>query len=190
MAGPTSQVNTTFPNSVPKLWFIVPAAEVCGKQSFIRYLLRSERAAKTVLGGHHLLLLLLRNLALSTVKLVSLFHTFTRCTDILYSILEMPCSSVGSFVGNVFTPSNTNAQQSNMWQGQGQGHGQQVYHKQSEVWYSADGTLGPSDFDIFCRVLSDYQEATVTTSLKTSTADLSLAAFPKIVICNKYQLRF
>ena len=29
----------------------------------------------------------------------------------------------------------------------------------------------------------------MTTSLKTSTADLGLAAFPKIVICNKYQLR-
>ena len=39
------------------------------------------------------------------------------------------------------------------------------------------------------RALTDYQEATVTTTLKTSTADLSLAAFPKIVICNKYQLR-
>ena len=43
---------------------------------------------------------------------------------------------------------------------------------------------------IFSRVVSDYQAATVTTSLKTSTADLSLAAFPKIVICNKYQLRY
>ena len=40
------------------------------------------------------------------------------------------------------------------------------------------------------RVVSDYQEATVTTTLKTSTADLSLATFPKIVICNKYQLRY
>ena len=30
----------------------------------------------------------------------------------------------------------------------------------------------------------------MTTSLKTSTADLGLAAFPKIVICNKYQLRY
>ena len=39
------------------------------------------------------------------------------------------------------------------------------------------------------RVVSDYQDATVTTSLKTSTADLSLATFPKIVICNKFQLR-
>ena len=39
------------------------------------------------------------------------------------------------------------------------------------------------------RVVSDYQEATVTTSLKTSTADLNLATFPKIVICNKFQLR-
>ena len=39
------------------------------------------------------------------------------------------------------------------------------------------------------RVLTDYQKATVTTSLKTSTADLSLATFPKIVLCNKYQLR-
>jgi hypothetical protein len=38
-------------------------------------------------------------------------------------------------------------------------------------------------------VVKQYQDATVSTSLQTSTAPLDEADFPKIVICNKFQLR-
>ena len=39
-------------------------------------------------------------------------------------------------------------------------------------------------------VLNHYLNATVRTSLETSTAELSRAKFPKIVICNSFQLRW
>ena len=39
-------------------------------------------------------------------------------------------------------------------------------------------------------MLNHYLNATVRTTLETSTAELSRAKFPKIVICNSFQLRW
>ena len=69
----------------------------------------------------------------------------------------------------------------------------------SWVWAARQSTFAAGDkshnkteftYVLFCSTVKQFTTRTVSTSLTSSTEPIGDAAFPKIVICNKYRLRW